>query len=79
MSVGEVISGACVINMFVVSAGEVISGACVVNMFVVSAGEVVSGVCVVNMLVIDGVVIIVSRSPCSRRPTISYKLSPFMQ
>ena len=43
-----------------------------------SAGEVVNGVCVVNMSVVDGVVIIVSRSPCSRRPTISYKLNPFM-
>ena len=47
-------------------------------MFEVSAGEVISGACVINMLVVDGVVIIVSRSPCSRRPTLSYKLNPFM-
>ena len=44
----------------------------------VSTGEVISGLCVVNMLVVDGVVIIVSRSPCSTHPSISYKLSPFM-
>ena len=43
-----------------------------------SAGEVISGACVVNVLVVYGVVIIVSRSSCSRRPTISYKLNPFM-
>ena len=36
-----------------------------------SAAEVICGVCVVNMLVVDCVVIIVSRSPCSRSPTIS--------
>ena len=71
VSAGEVISGACVVNVFEVSAGEVISGACVVNVFEVSADEVISGACVVNMSVVDSVLIIVSRSPCSRRPTTS--------